>query len=223
MKDSIKRIVGRLKKYICAILIICVAMPILGWFMPTGNGQSEYTSEAIIKLGNYETSYLTNADQLVSLLSNEASFKQILPDVWEEEVTDKLAVSSTPSKLLVLSLTGKTEEEALNNLTTIVDGFMKLDQSSFEEKSTIIESSIQALETENASSDTIVDQQRFLYELKNEKLGLEQAILIKDVYVKGQIVEASAEDRVILGALLGIMASILILITPEFIRAHSRQ
>ncbi|MCE4050619.1 MULTISPECIES: hypothetical protein [Bacillaceae] len=223
MKDSIKRIVGRLKKYIWAILIICVAMPILGWFMPTGNGQSEYTSEAIIKLGNYETSYLTNADQLVSLLSNEASFKQILPDVWEEEVTDKLAVSSTPSKLLVLSLTGKTEEEALNNLTTIVDGFMKLDQSSFEEKSTIIESSIQALETENASSDTIVDQQRFLYELKNEKLGLEQAILIKDVYVKGQIVEASAEDRVILGALLGIMASILILITPEFIRAHSRQ
>lgn len=223
MKDSIKRIVGRLKKYIWAILIICVAMPIFGWFMPTGNGQSEYTSEAIIKLGNYETSYLTNADQLVSLLSNEASFKQILPDVWEEEVTDKLAVSSTPSKLLVLSLTGKTEEEALNNLTTIVDGFMKLDQSSFEEKSTIIESSIQALETENASSDTIVDQQRFLYELKNEKLGLEQAILIKDVYVKGQLVEASAEDRVILGALLGIMASILILITPEFIRAHSRQ
>lgn len=223
MKDSIKRIVGRLKKYIWAILIICVAMPILGWFMPTGNGQSEYTSEAIIKLGNYETSYLTNADQLVSLLSNEASFKQILPDVWEEEVTDKLAVSSTPSKLLVLSLTGKTEEEALNNLTTIVDGFMRLDQSSFEEKSTIIESSIQALETENASSDTIVDQQRFLYELKNEKLGLEQAILIKDVYVKGQLVEASAEDRVILGALLGIMASILILITPEFIRAHSRQ
>lgn len=47
--------------------------------------------------------------------------------------------------------------------------------------------------------------------------------MIKDVYVKGQIVEASAEDRVILGALLGIMASILILITPEFIRAHSRQ
>lgn len=138
MKDSIKRIVGRLKKYIWAILIICVAMPILGWFMPTGNGQSEYTSEAIIKLGNYETSYLTNADQLVSLLSNEASFKQILPDVWEEEVTDKLAVSSTPSKLLVLSLTGKTEEEALNNLTTIVDGFMKLDQSSFEEKAQLL-------------------------------------------------------------------------------------
>jgi len=223
MKDSLKRIVGRLKKYVWAILIICIAMPTLGWFMPAGSGQSEYMAEATIRLGNYENSYLTNADQLVSLLSNETSFEQILPNVWEEELTDELNVSTTPNKLLVLNLAGKEEEEAFNSLTKIVDEFMQLDQSSFEEKSTIIDTSIKALETEDASSDTIVDQQRFLYELKNEKLNLEPAIVIKDVYLKGEEREASAKDRVVLGALLGIMASVLLLITPEFIRAHSRQ
>jgi len=223
MKDSLKRIVGRLKKYGWAILIICLAMPILGWFMPIGNnnGQSEYSSEAIIKLGNYENSYLTNADQLVSLLSNETSFKKILPDVWEEGITEELTVSVTPSKLVVLNITGD-DEQTVDRLSEMENAIMKLDQSAYEEKSEIIESSIQALESASASSDAIVDQERFLYELKTEKLGLEPAMLIKEAYLKGQIQEASAKDRVVLGALLGILASVLILITPEFIRAHSK-
>ncbi|MGG4410403.1 hypothetical protein ABER75_16985 [Niallia taxi] len=223
MKDSLKRIVGRLKKYGWAILIICLAMPILGWFMPIGNnnGQSEYSSEAIIKLGNYENSYLTNADQLVSLLSNETSFKKILPDVWEEGITEELTVSVTPSKLVVLNITGD-DEQIVDRLSELENAIMKLDQSAYEEKSEIIESSIQALESANASSDAIVDQERFLYELKTERLGLEPALLIKEAYLKGQIQEASAKDRVVLGALLGILASVLILITPEFIRAHSK-
>ncbi len=223
MKDSLKRIVGRLKKYGWAILIICLAMPILGWFMPIGNnnGQSEYSSEAIIKLGNYENSYLTNADQLVSLLSNETSFKKILPDVWEEGITEELTVSVTPSKLVVLNITGN-DEQTVDRLSEMENAIMKLDQSAYEEKSEIIESSIQALESANASSDAIVDQERFLYELKTERLGLEPAMLIKEAYLKGQIQEASAKDRVVLGALLGILASVLILITPEFIRAHSK-
>ncbi len=223
MKDSLKRIVGRLKKYGWAILIICLAMPILGWFMPIGNnnGQSEYSSEAIIKLGNYENSYLTNADQLVSLLSNETSFKKILPDVWEEGITEELTVSVTPSKLVVLNITGD-DEQIVDRLSEMENAIMKLDQSAYEEKSEIIESSIQALESANASSDAIVDQERFLYELKTERLGLEPAMLIKEAYLKGQIQEASAKDRVVLGALLGILASVLILITPEFIRAHSK-
>ncbi|MEI2401768.1 hypothetical protein [Niallia taxi] len=223
MKDSLKRIVGRLKKYGWAILIICLAMPILGWFMPIGNnnGQSEYSSEAIIKLGNYENSYLTNADQLVSLLSNETSFKKILPDVWEEGITEELTVSVTPSKLVVLNITGN-DEQTVDRLSEMENAIMKLDQFAYEEKSEIIESSIQALESASASSDAIVDQERFLYELKTEKLGLEPAMLIKEAYLKGQIQEASAKDRVVLGALLGILASVLILITPEFIRAHSK-
>lgn len=223
MKDSLKRIVGRLKKYGWAILIICLAMPILGWFMPIGNnnGQSEYSSEAIIKLGNYENSYLTNADQLVSLLSNETSFKKILPDVWEEGITEELTVSVTPSKLVVLNITGD-DEQIVDRLSELENAIMKLDQSAYEEKSEIIESSIQALESANASSDAIVDQERFLYELKTERLGLEPAMLIKEAYLKGEIQEASAKDRVVLGALLGILASVLILITPEFIRAHSK-
>ncbi|WP_437830199.1 hypothetical protein ACQRXC_01270 [Niallia taxi] len=223
MKDSLKRIVGRLKKYGWAILIICLAMPILGWFMPIGNnnGQSEYSSEAIIKLGNYENSYLTNADQLVSLLSNETSFKKILPDVWEEGITEELTVSVTPSKLVVLNITGD-DEQIVDRLSELENAIMKLDQSAYEEKSEIIETSIQALESANASSDAIVDQERFLYELKTERLGLEPAMLIKEAYLKGQIQEASAKDRVVLGALLGILASVLILITPEFIRAHSK-
>ncbi|MGG0737199.1 hypothetical protein [Niallia taxi] len=223
MKDSLKRIVGRLKKYGWAILIICLAMPILGWFMPIGNnnGQSEYSSEAIIKLGNYENSYLTNADQLVSLLSNETSFKKILPDVWEEGITEELTVSVTPSKLVVLNITGD-DEQIVDRLSEMENAIIKLDQSAYEEKSEIIESSIQALESANASSDAIVDQERFLYELKTERLGLEPAMLIKEAYLKGQIQEASAKDRVVLGALLGILASVLILITPEFIRAHSK-
>ncbi|MEM5013719.1 hypothetical protein WKH57_23665 [Niallia taxi] len=223
MKDSLKRIVGRLKKYGWAILIICLAMPILGWFMPIGNnnGQSEYSSEAIIKMGNYENSYLTNADQLVSLLSNETSFKKILPDVWEEGITEELTVSVTPSKLVVLNITGD-DEQIVDRLSELENAIMKLDQSAYEEKSEIIESSIQALESANASSDAIVDQERFLYELKTERLGLEPAMLIKEAYLKGQIQEASAKDRVVLGALLGILASVLILITPEFIRAHSK-
>ncbi|WP_392048774.1 hypothetical protein [Streptomyces sp. NPDC015492] len=223
MKDSLKRIVGRLKKYGWAILIICLAMPILGWFMPIGNnnGQSEYSSEAIIKLGNYENSYLTNADQLVSLLSNETSFKKILPDVWEEGITEELTVSVTPSKLVVLNITGD-DEQIVDRLSELENAIMKLDQSAYEEKSEIIESSIQALESANASSDAIVDQERFLYELKTERLGLEPAMLIKEAYLKGQIQEASAKDRVVLGALLGILASVLILITPELIRAHSK-
>lgn len=223
MKDSLKHIVGRLKKYGWAILIICLAMPILGWFMPIGNnnGQSEYSSEAIIKLGNYENSYLTNADQLVSLLSNETSFKKILPDVWEEGITEELTVSVTPSKLVVLNITGD-DEQIVDRLSELENAIMKLDQSAYEEKSEIIESSIQALESANASSDAIVDQERFLYELKTERLGLEPAMLIKEAYLKGEIQEASAKDRVVLGALLGILASVLILITPEFIRAHSK-
>ncbi|TRZ36273.1 hypothetical protein CEQ21_11930 [Niallia circulans] len=223
MKDSLKRIVGRLKKFGWAILIICLAMPIIGWFMPIGNnnGQSEYSSEAIIKLGNYENSYLTNADQLVSLLSNETSFKNILPDVWEEGITEELTVSVTPSKLVVLNITGN-DEQSVDKLSEIENAIMKLDKSAYEEKSEIIESSIQALEAANASSDAIVDQERFLYELKTEKLGLEPAMLIKEAYLKGQIKEASVKDRVVLGALLGILASVLILITPEFIRAHSK-
>jgi len=74
------------------------------------------------------------------------------------------------------------------------------------------------------SKDTIVDQQRFLYELQNDLQDIKPASLLKSADLENVELEnraISSKERAVLGGLLGITFALFFILIPEFIRDQS--
>ena len=76
--NLIKRIAGRVKKFIVAIIALPLILGLVGYFMPKGVAPSNYTATVTISTGNYGEAKYNNAKQVPLLLKNEA-FKGHFP------------------------------------------------------------------------------------------------------------------------------------------------
>lgn len=221
MRGIVARILKRTKKYSFLFIAICLLLSLLGWFLPIEKEDSKFTTQAVLLLGKYENTYLNDVNQVMSLLTNEGSFQYYLPDAWEDDLLDSLRVHTGQNNQLTLTYTADSEAIAVNKLTEITEAFLDLDQQHFQARQSIIETSIDAVKSKEVSDDTVVDQQRFLYDLEIQLLAIKPAMLLHEVYVLEEGRSLSSKDRAILGALLGVTISVLLAFVPEFIRVHS--
>lgn len=220
MKFGLSLITARLKRYILPLLILSILLGAIGWFAPAGNENTTVKAEATILLGNYENEYLNNSEVITSLLRNETTFKEYLPDVEIEK--EKLLISTDTPKKISLVLTESNEQQALDSLSELVTAFLEMDQHYYQEKEAVISESINQLQANPVPEELVVDQQRFLYELKTKQLTLQPAMLVKDIMaIKADDRVVSQQDRAILGVMIGIMLSCLWIIYPLFIKSET--
>ncbi|WP_400245103.1 hypothetical protein AB3U99_01860 [Niallia sp. JL1B1071] len=220
MKFGLSLITARLKRYILSLLILSILLGAIGWFAPAGKDNTTVKAEATILLGNYENEYLNNSEVIASLLRNETTFKEYLPDV--EIDRKQLLISTDTPKKISFALTASNEQEALNSLSELVTAFLEMDQRYYQEKDEIISESINQLQEKTVSEELVVEQQRFLYELKTKELTLQPAMLVKDIMaIKADNRVVSQQDRALMGVMIGIMLSCLWIIYPLFLKSES--
>ncbi|MCF2647149.1 MULTISPECIES: hypothetical protein [Niallia] len=220
MKFGLSLFTARLKRYILTLLVLSLLLGAIGWFAPAGKEITDVKAEATILLGNYENEYLNNSEVIASLLRNETTFKEYLPDV--EIDREQLRISTDAPTKISFALTAINEREALDSLSELVTAFLEMDQRYYKEKDEIISESINQLQEKTVSEDLVVDQERFLYELKTKQLTLQPAMLVKDVMaIKADNRVVSQQDRALLGVMIGIMLSCLWIIYPVFIKSET--
>lgn len=220
MKFGLSLITARLKRYILPLLVVSILLGAIGWFAPAGKENATVKAEATILLGNYENEYLNNSEVIASLLRNETTFEKYLPDVEIER--EKLLISTDTPKKISFAFTASNEQEALDSLSELVSAFLEMDQHYYQEKDEIISESINQLQANPVPEELVVDQQRFLYELKTKQLTLQPAMLVKDIMaIKADDRVVSQKDRALLGVMIGIMLSCLWIIYPLFIKSET--
>lgn len=220
MKFGLSLITARLKRYILPLLIFSILLGVIGWFAPAGKEKSNVKAEATILLGNYENEYMNNSEVIASLLRNETTFTKYLPDV-EIDKEQLIILADTPKKIR-FTLTASNEQEAVASLSGLVTAFLEMDQHYYQEKDEIISESINQLQVNPVSEELVVDQQRFLYELKTKQLSLQPAMLVQDIMaIKADDRVVSQKDRALMGVMIGIMLSCLWLIYPLFLKSES--
>ena len=129
---------------------------------------------------------------------------------------EQLLISAEPPKKLNLVLTASSEQEAVASLSELVTAFLEMDQYHYQEKDEIISDSINQLQGNPVPAELVVEQQRFLYELKTKQLNQQPAVLVKDVTAeKGEGRVVSQQDRALMGIMIGIMLSCLWILKSE--------
>jgi teichuronic acid biosynthesis protein TuaF len=219
VRSVLSIIAARWKKYFIPLLLLSVLLGAIGWFVPAGKEKGAVKAEATILLGNYENEYLNNSEVIASLLRNETTFVHYLPSVDIEK--EQLLISADTPKKISFTLTGSSEQEAVDSLSELVAAFLEMDQQYYQEKEEIISESIDQLQEKPVQAESAVDQQRFLYELKTKQVNMQPAMLVKDVAaISGDNRVISPQDRALMGVMIGIMLSCLWIIYPVFLKSE---
>ncbi len=172
--NLIKRIAGRVKKFIVAIIALPLILGLVGYFMPKGSvAPSNYTATVTISTGNYGEAKYNNAKQVPLLLKNEAFLKDIFPDMPEEDLAqlkDDLAIEIRTDSLFNLSYTGPDKQETLDTLGKIKDAYMKGDKALFSKEKKSLKRILRRLKTKQSALIPKLTNSGFCMSLKQASL-----------------------------------------------------
>jgi teichuronic acid biosynthesis protein TuaF len=227
MGQMIQALKERMNKYILIILATTILLGVIGWLLPVGKEESSYTVEASLNLGNYNNPDFNNPKRVIILLTTAPFYEEHLADLWEEkydEISTKLNVTAGTDNMITLSYSDHSKESTAKVLNEIISAFMAMDQDRFQQKQKIIQESIESLNNEKVGPEAIVDQQRFLFELKTALYEIKPALLIKKADENAINTENRAfnsKERVVLGVLLGVTLGFLWIVFPVIFRERS--
>lgn len=224
MGNTIQCLKERMNKYFLIFLAFTVLLGVIGWLLPVGKEESDYTLEAALTLGNYENPALNDPKRVIILLTNAPFYEEHLKELWEEkseEIRTNLHVTIGPNNMINLSYSDHTKESTAQVLNKIANAFIAIDQVRFQEKQKIIQESIEAINNEPVASEAKVDQERFLFELKTDLYNIKPAIILTPADLNAINTENRAfnsKERAVLGILLGITLSFLWIVFPVVLR-----
>ncbi|WP_121610970.1 hypothetical protein [Mesobacillus foraminis] len=224
MELMLQRVTSRSRKYLFILLALPVLFGLLGWFLPVGREPSSLTAEATISLGNYDNPEMNNPKNVMVLLSKPSFYEDNLEGLWketEEQITENLSVVNVSDKVLQLTYTGTSGENAAEVVNAIADAFLKMDQQQYEEKKAFINGKIASLEGETVGEEAKIDQERFIFELESAELNMKAASYVKPAHAEEAEMSnkaLSSRDRAVLGVLLGVTLAFSWMIVPELVR-----
>lgn len=227
MGQMIQALKERMNKYILIILATTILLGVMGWLLPVGKEESSYTVEASLTLGNYNYPDFNNPKLVIILLTTAPFYEKHLADLWEEkydEISTKLNVTAGTDNMITLSYSDHSKESTAKVLNEIISAFMAIDKDRFQQKQKIIQESIESLNNEKVGPEAIVDQQRFLYELRTALYEIKHAKLIKKADENAINTENRAfnsKERMVLGVLLGVTLGFLWIVFPVIFRERS--
>jgi len=220
MKELYRRVAIRIKRRWWVYTAIILILGIVGYVMPLGKQEQNYSAEAVIQLGSYENNSFNDPKQVIQLLTSKTFYDEYLGADWFAEKSKSFTIKNAGDNSIYFIYTGPSKAEAVQSLAKITTAFLTVDDAQFNLKRKIIQKNINALETLETSSDTSVDKQRFLYELETSELAIKPAKLVKDVSLIENARTLNAKESAVIGVLLGVMFNSLLIFVPEYMRSY---
>jgi teichuronic acid biosynthesis protein TuaF len=211
MKETLNRIWKRFKK-LSILLILIPFLAASAAYLFQKEGPSSYTSNAEIQLANLDKAPLryTDAENAKTYITSDEFLEKIAEKSKEfdaTEVKSKVSFVIKPAKVIDISYTDETPEEAEKILNLIVDQYI----NESKEKKDEIEKIYEKAKTEiSPESDKTASEYDIII------LGLEEATVLKEV--KLNQVQESTKNTAVFGFLIGLILSFMILLLPEIFR-----
>ncbi|MDR7073169.1 Wzz/FepE/Etk N-terminal domain-containing protein [Fictibacillus barbaricus] len=213
MKETLDRILARLKKW----FILLILIPILAAgaaYLFQKEGPSSYTANAEIQLATfdkdsnqfdytdaeYAKTYITS-DKFIEKLKKEDS------NIDPGNIKSKVTFVIKPAKVLGLSYTGKNAKEAKKTLELVVNQYINDSKDAKEDIEKFYK---------NSKSEAGPQKPKTKSEYDIIIFGLHEAKVLKNVDI--DTVQESAKTKTVFGFLIGLMISFMILLLPEVFR-----
>jgi teichuronic acid biosynthesis protein TuaF len=167
---------------------------------------------------------MNNPKNVMVLLSKPSFYEDNLEGLWketEEQITENLSVVNVSDKVLQLTYTDTSGENAAEVVNAIADAFLKMDKQQYEEKKAFIKGKIDSLEGETVGEEAKIDKERFIFELESAQLNMKEASFVKPADAEEAEMSnkaLSSRDRAVLGVLLGVTLAFSGIIVPELVR-----
>ncbi|MBY6037079.1 hypothetical protein KUV80_10450 [Fictibacillus nanhaiensis] len=216
MKETIHRILKRLKKWF--LLLILIPFLTAGTaYLFQKQGPTSYTAKAEIQLASFnfkdidvKVPEFTDAEYAKIYFTNDIlkSLKERKPDLDINSVQSKLNFVIKPAKVLGISYTGDEPKETENTLKLVVNEYL----SNSENKRSVIEAILKegkSLATPE-SEITASEYELMILDIKNGVRELKEVQLEQD--------QESSRNTAVFGFLIGLILSSMILLLPEIFR-----
>lgn len=207
MKETITRILGRLKKWFILLLLI----PFLAAgaaYLFQKEGPASYTTNAEIRLATFNKDSLqvdyTDPESAKVYITSDEFLNQL-----ENKDIDKSKINFVikPAKVLGISYTSDNGKDAESSLEQIVSRYVLESQKKKDEIKGILEKDISTLGSESEQTAG---------EIELVILGLKEVKVLKEVQLD-QALE-NTQQSVVFGFLVGLILSLMILLLPEVFR-----
>ncbi|WP_404347855.1 hypothetical protein LG311_18965 [Sutcliffiella horikoshii] len=223
MENIFNLLINRLKKSIPLLIIIPLLLAGLGYFFEIKSEPVvSYAAKAKIELGFYDDVNMNNAETAKGFITGYSFLESTFPDYEPEDLEalrSGIVINTLSGTSLELIYRSDNEEEVEEGLDRLVEAFLTYDNGKFEEKSAINEDSLEALNGKDVGEESIVDKEKFIYELKNELLTLYPAQLTEPVMVnESRSEDFSSKKRAVLGGLIGITIVFGYMVVPLLFR-----
>lgn len=223
MENIFNLLINRLKKSIPLLIIIPLLLAGLGYFFEIKSEPVvSYAAKAKIELGFYDDVNMNNAETAKGFITGYSFLESTFPDYEPEDLEalrSGIVINTLSGTSLELIYRSDNEEEVEEGLDRLVEAFLTYDNGKFEEKSAINEDSLEALNGKDVGEESIVDKEKFIYELKNELLTLYPAQLTEPVMVnESRSEDFSSKNRAVLGGLIGITIVFGYMVVPLLFR-----
>jgi teichuronic acid biosynthesis protein TuaF len=220
MKDMMKRIMNRAKKFAIFLLLI----PILtagAAYVLASQSPATYTAKAEIMLGNFENTFRTNPNVMKKYVKSTEFINKINEDYGlgldVGQVKSRFSVTALVAEgALELSYRGTDLQNSEENLNKLVDGILKESTERIEQKRKELETRMKTIEAIETEEDA-VKRESELHDMQVDYDNLQNSFVSEEV-TGGTSNVVSPIQRAILGFLIGFIISVFILLLPELFR-----
>lgn len=227
IKRFLIRIVKRIKKY----WIILVAIPILMsavafWASDSSDDRLKgpFTSNAEVYLGTFDYNEYIEPERAIETVKSSRFLNQAIEEldleVDKTYLQENLNVTKVSSKSIRFSITGDTEEASNAIIGKITDFYIGKSKEAYNKRLALLNQKIKDVESIPDNTEAAVEKEKYLYELETKKSEWAAPEIINPPELVSEEANSgiSKKNKVILGFLIGIMASMFLVLMPEVLR-----
>lgn len=226
IKNFLTSVFMRFKKYWLIFVMVPVLTAAISFLTPNfqEDTPSEYTASSEIYLGKFDSKEFNDPALAIELLRSSTFLNELLKvgqyELDKTELREQLIITKASSNSIRVDVKHEDDKRAQQILDDLVNQFLSKSEQTYEDKLNLINKSIKELTGISKDSEAIVEKQRFLFELENKKNVYVPPSLTDNPAIVSEKHEnkTSPVNRLILGFLIGLIAALLLLLTPEILR-----
>ncbi|WNF22636.1 hypothetical protein [Mesobacillus jeotgali] len=226
IKNFLTSVFMRFKKYWLIFVMVPVLTAAISFLTPNfqEKAPSEYTASSEIYLGKFDSKEYNDPALAIELMRSSKFLNGFLKagkyDLDKIELREDLIITKTSTNSIRVDVKHEDEKRAQQILDDIINQFLFKSEQAYDAKLTLLNETIQDLNGIPKDSEAIVDKQRFLFELETKKNTWTPPALTDTPEIVSEEIgnTISPVNRLILGFLIGLVAAILLLLTPEILR-----
>ncbi|WP_394186934.1 GumC domain-containing protein [Metabacillus halosaccharovorans] len=231
IKAFLKRVGTRMMRFWLVLIIVPILTATVSYFANQGSEPVDPKNSMVkayveIDLGNFDSIKYNTSTAAVNYIKSTNFINKVIKeknlDVDLVDLKQNMIVSPSGDNALVISYTSMGAENTEMILNSISDTFYQESSEQYTKKLELVKSSSEKLRNQDVATEEVVEKEEFLYDLQEKELYWEEPI-VSQVFSLDELSNKVATQNspiyyVIFGLLVGIILSLIGVLSPELFR-----